>query len=278
MHHPRKPRAGRLPSLALFALAGVLLPRAASAADDKNGGMPSFAEPEQDNGTERDAAPDTRTGHVYLIPSFGLAAPDGLVGAQHPGDPGRRAGVHVRGHLRGGRGPLREHPDLRRPEHLHRAPHLQPERLRGERVLVRRGGHLPPRAGHRGRPVGQLRDGVPLLQLHRQPAQQGRGQRDDLLPQPAHAPGLPGLRRRPHRLRRATSTRCRGSASAPSSRSTRAPTWRGPSPLVALPPNTLDGPRAYAFFQVGVRIAFDPMRRASPRLQTGALPTSAPGM
>jgi hypothetical protein len=52
-----------------------------------------------------------------------------------------------------------------------------------------------------------------------------------------------------------------------------------PAPLVTLPPDVVEGPRAYAFFQVGVRIALDPMRRphpAAPRAAASASPDSSP--
>lgn len=39
--------------------------------------------------------------------------------------------------------------------------------------------------------------------------------------------------------------------------------FRRPTPLVPLPTDVTDSARAYALFQVGVRISFDPMRRAS---------------
>jgi hypothetical protein len=42
------------------------------------------------------------------------------------------------------------------------------------------------------------------------------------------------------------------------------------SPPIALPPNVFDGPRTYAFFQLGVRIAFDPMRARYQRRTQGA--------
>jgi hypothetical protein len=52
-----------------------------------------------------------------------------------------------------------------------------------------------------------------------------------------------------------------------------------PAPLVALPPNVTDGPRTYGYFQIGVRIAFDPMRRgSSPRARAAASAASVPGM
>jgi hypothetical protein len=38
-----------------------------------------------------------------------------------------------------------------------------------------------------------------------------------------------------------------------------------PAPLEPLPPGEVEGPRPYAFFQIGIRIAFDPMRRPAPR-------------
>lgn len=39
--------------------------------------------------------------------------------------------------------------------------------------------------------------------------------------------------------------------------------FRRPPPLLALPPDVSDTPRTYALFQVGFRVAFDPMRKAS---------------
>jgi hypothetical protein len=48
-----------------------------------------------------------------------------------------------------------------------------------------------------------------------------------------------------------------------------------PAPLVPLPPNVTEGPRTYGFFQIGLRIAFDPMRRpAPPRAQAAGVDPS----
>ncbi len=49
-----------------------------------------------------------------------------------------------------------------------------------------------------------------------------------------------------------------------------------PAPLVALPPNVTEGPRAYAFFQIGLRIAFDPQRRAAPASPASPASIGAP--
>lgn len=38
--------------------------------------------------------------------------------------------------------------------------------------------------------------------------------------------------------------------------------FRRPPPLVALPPDVSDTPRTYALFQIGFRVAFDPLRKA----------------
>lgn len=52
-----------------------------------------------------------------------------------------------------------------------------------------------------------------------------------------------------------------------------------PVPQVALPPNVIEGPRTYGFFQIGVRIALDPMRQGSlPRGKAAGISLSAPGM
>jgi hypothetical protein len=58
-----------------------------------------------------------------------------------------------------------------------------------------------------------------------------------------------------------------------------------PAPLVTLPPNVIEGPRTYGFFQVGFRIAFDPMRHGPlPRAQAvgvtspAGVTAPAPGM
>jgi hypothetical protein len=52
-----------------------------------------------------------------------------------------------------------------------------------------------------------------------------------------------------------------------------------PAPLVTLPPNVIEGPRVYGFFQIGVRIALDPMRQGSlPRVKAASISSSAPGM
>ncbi|APR77037.1 Hypothetical protein A7982_02384 [Minicystis rosea] len=41
-------------------------------------------------------------------------------------------------------------------------------------------------------------------------------------------------------------------------------------PLLGLPPDVKNGPRTYAFFSVGIRIAFDPMRKPAPSAVGGA--------
>jgi hypothetical protein len=52
-----------------------------------------------------------------------------------------------------------------------------------------------------------------------------------------------------------------------------------PAPPVTLPPNVTDAPRTYGFFQVGIRIALDPMRHGSlPRAKAVGISSSTPGM
>jgi opacity protein-like surface antigen len=51
-------------------------------------------------------------------------------------------------------------------------------------------------------------------------------------------------------------------------------------PPIGLPPNVTDGPRTYAFFQVGVRVALDPMRGGYRRKASAPppdVPTKDPG-
>ena len=52
--------------------------------------------------------------------------------------------------------------------------------------------------------------------------------------------------------------------------------FASPAPLQVLPPNVSPGPRAYAIFQLGVRVSFDPLRRASAAPGQAAKRTSFP--
>lgn len=54
--------------------------------------------------------------------------------------------------------------------------------------------------------------------------------------------------------------------------------FRWPRPLVALPADVSNTARTYAMFQVGIRIAFDPLRRAAAAPQKQAARRSSPGM
>lgn len=74
---------GSIASLALGAAVALVAP-AAFAADPQPGGQPSFAPPEEDNGIERPFAPDQRTGHFYLSPTFTMVGPVGYAGPNVP--------------------------------------------------------------------------------------------------------------------------------------------------------------------------------------------------
>jgi hypothetical protein len=49
-----------------------------------------------------------------------------------------------------------------------------------------------------------------------------------------------------------------------------------PKPLLDLPPDVSNSPRTYAMFTVGIRVAFDPMRKAAPKAAVGNAGGSAP--
>jgi hypothetical protein len=72
----------RLGSIALGVSAAVAAfgPRSAAAAEPQKGGEPTFAAPEEDDGKERPFAPDQRTGHVYVSPIFGMVGAVGQAG------------------------------------------------------------------------------------------------------------------------------------------------------------------------------------------------------
>lgn len=75
----------RRPSLAAAGLAltlGLALPSRALAQTPAGTPAPfSLIDDEADQGTDRPAAPDTRTGHIYLQPRFGVVAPAGKLAA-----------------------------------------------------------------------------------------------------------------------------------------------------------------------------------------------------
>jgi hypothetical protein len=283
VHPPRKPRARRLPGnvltwLTSLALCGTLLPRAASAADDKGGGMPTFSEPEQDNGIERDAAPDWRTGHIYLIPTFALAGPAGLVAANTPTTQVANLGYTYGGIIGVGVG---------------RYGSVQ---IFGDRSIFTSPETCNIGCGGSSYSFGagvtyHLAQGIAVDPW----GSFGMGYRYSLFN--VIAPNATTINGTSYASGVLVPQAFKGFDVAriafggdfypvpwfglgPFVEVDAGANLQRPVPLVALPPNTLDTPRAYAFFQVGIRVAFDPMRRASafPRGQTGALPTSAPGM
>ena len=68
-------------ALATFAALAALAPRPAAAAEPQ---QPTFAAPEEDDGKERPFAPDQRTGHIYLSPIFGVVGAVGDAGPNIP--------------------------------------------------------------------------------------------------------------------------------------------------------------------------------------------------
>jgi hypothetical protein len=65
----------------LAALAVGATARVASAAEPQ---QPSFPPPEEETGTERPPPPDDRTGHLYIAPSFGVIGGTGAFGPNTP--------------------------------------------------------------------------------------------------------------------------------------------------------------------------------------------------
>jgi len=289
VHRARKPRArrrlpGSLPVaslgpallLASVALASTLA-RPALAADDKGGGMPSFGEVEQDNGTERDAAPDQRTGHIYLIPSLGLVGPAGQVAANTPSTQvaglgytyggifgvgvGRYGSVQIFGDRSVFTSPASCNSGCTGSGysfgagvtyHLAQGIALDPWGSFGMGYRSSTFSVIAPNAVNIGGTKYASGDLVPQAFQGLDVARIAFG--GDFYPVPWLGFG-------------------------PFVEVDAGANLHRPFPLVALPPNTVEGPRAYAFFQIGVRVALDPMRRSSaPRVQTGTIAPSLPGM
>jgi hypothetical protein len=261
---------------------GPLVPSVARGADPQ---QPSFPPPEEDNGVERPPAPDQRYGHVYIMPSVGLTGPVGLaapnvslstlagLGYTFGGivglGIGRHATLQVFGDRTGFTSPANCHAGcsgwsyslgLGVTYHIAQALALDPWGSFG--IAYRKS------VFYGVEPAAVTVDGVacqpnqlcPLGYAGIDVARIAFG--GDFYP-------LPWLGFGPFvevdagaNLHRATPLASTG------------------IPLMPLPFGVTDGPRAYAYFQIGVRIAFDPMRQRVMRgsSQTGGRPRAPSDM
>jgi hypothetical protein len=277
---PRKPRARAL--LASVSVTSALLvsslARPAAAADDKGGGMPSFGEVEQDNGIERPAAPDWRTGHIYIIPTLGIVGPAGEVGANTPSTQVAGLGYTYGGILGVG---ISRHGSIQ---------------IFGDRSVFSNpatcttGGCGGSAYSFGAGVTYHLAQGIALDPW----GSFGMGYRSSIFS--VIAPNAVAINGTNYASGALVPQAYQGFDVAriafggdfypvpwlgfgPFVEVDAGANLHRPFPLVALPPNTIEGPKAYAFFQIGVRVAFDPIPRPSaPRVQTGTLPSSPPGM